>query len=170
MKTTVKRLLSLVAILLVLVLSLTSCDYIETMMLMLEFIPDTYHASVDFDSLEYERPDVEKAKAAINGVYDVIERNGRDKELLEAYLEVSKQLDNIQMQSALMNVLHNRDVTNEEYTEESEWLAEASAEFTSSLAHLNYALLESKYVDILFGDISNEEKEPVFSQAPFPHC
>lgn len=165
MKTTVKRLLSLVAILLVLVLSLTSCDYIETMMVMLEFIPDTYHASVNFNSLEYERPDIEKAKAAIDGVYDVMERNGRDKELLEAYLEVSKQLDNIRMQSALVNVLHNRDVTNEEYTAESEWLTEASAEFTSALAHLNYALSESKYADILFGDISAEEKELVRKQA-----
>ena len=51
MKRTVSRAVALLALLLALCLTLTSCGYLEVLKVMLENTPDSYHAEVDFNTL-----------------------------------------------------------------------------------------------------------------------
>lgn len=161
MKRTAFRLAALVALLLAVLLTLTSCGIFEVMQVLMENTPENYHAEVDFNTLTYERPDEEAIDAAMEKLRDVVAKNGSEADFLRAYFAASDALNGIRDQMTLADIYRNRDMTDEGWTEEYEYLSELDSEYTAEIFEIHDKVLNTKYESYLFGPLTDEEREKI---------
>ena len=161
MKRTVSRAVALLALLVSLVMTLTSCGYLEVLKVLLENTPDSYHAEVDFNTLTYEKPDEEAIDEAMEKLRDVLEKDGSEADFLRAYFAVADLLNGVRDMMTLVDIYCNRDMTDETWTDEYEFLSELDSEITAELFEIHDKALGTKYESYLFGELTDEEREKI---------
>ena len=161
MKRTVSRAAALVALLLAMILTLTSCGVFEILQVIMENTPENYHAEVDFNTLTYTKPDEEAIDAALEKLRDVVAKNGSEADFLRAYFAMTNQLNNVRDMMALVEIYRNRDLTDSEWSDEYEYLSELDSEVTAEIFEIHDQVLGTKYENYLFGSLTDEEREKI---------
>ena len=161
MKRTVSRAAALMALLLAMILTLTSCGVFEILQVISENTPENYHAEVDFNTLTYTKPDEEAIDAALEKLRDVVAKNGSEADFLRAYFAMTDQLNNVRDMMALVEIYRNRDLTDAEWSDEYEYLSELDSELLAEIFEIHDQVLGTKYENYLFGSLTDEEREKI---------
>lgn len=114
------------------------------------------HAKVDYRDMEYERYDMEQFYALQEKVEALTEEEGKKEEVLSAYQEL---LDEVKRMDTLYTLCQNyyyRDVNDEYYWNESEWMYECVNTVYDEFLQTVSVILNSPYEDALV-ELEGEE-------------
>lgn len=105
------------------------------------------HAKTDFKDINYERPDTAKLDQKIEELMKIIPLKGKQKPVLNGYLEIMKESTNLDTMSSLANLHHDMDLSDTYYQSESQFLSDYYTSFDNKMTALTKAIMDSDYKD-----------------------
>ena len=122
-------------------------------------------AEVHFDELEYSRPDFD-AILALAAEIDEMAENGEDESAVyDAFDELDDSLVSAVTQDRLLSFRQSMDTTDESINAEIDEIAEPLVLCEQAYFRLAAKLLDGKYEDALFGDLTDDEKQEIRDEA-----
>lgn len=100
---------------------------------------------IPYEEMEYQRPDPEELTVAVQDALDAAQ-DGNVAQTMELVYEIFDLYDWFYTNMALANIAYSRDLTNEYWSEEYGYCAEASAGVDAGLEELYYGLADSPIV------------------------
>ena len=104
-------------------------------------------AQLDFNTLEYVRPDMEGMEALADECLELVGQDGTQTQVLELYDQILDELGNLSTMSSLASVRHDLDLQNSYYEQESLDLDAFYTKFDNRMNELTQAILDSQYAE-----------------------
>lgn len=154
--------LALLSGLLAILFSFTACS--GWLLQILEDVRGSYHAEVDFESLEYKRPDTEAIVTRANSLAGNLSSLSQAK-IVQSYNEIADAFARMQDMQLLLNIKLSLTPKDTALQEEALYMAKGTTKAYGAMSRLNYELLQSQYGESFFGAVSETEKELIRRQA-----